>query len=224
MSIQTIINGSTDLTISRPTMTSQQITRSGRLVSNSVGFARPWRFSFNFNPGRRYSQAREFTEGLEYLDRRYTEDIDIGSTNTNLSYITGYQGDHLNLAQQCTLESVNNYSNTVTINVPTGSIEGGWLFKAGDFIQPGKTDGYPYVYTVVANVPMPATSQDIDILLHRNFLPFNYPATTTFLNKQLSIGTDVRFRVQMISKPDTSLGADQLFSANAPYVLQEVIV
>ena len=224
MSIQIIINGSTDLTISRPSLTSQQMTRSGRLVSNTVNFSRPWRFTFTFNPGRRYSLAREFVESIDYMDRRYTEDIDIGATNVNLGYITGYQGDHLNLAQQCTLTSVNDYTNSITINVPTGSIDGGYLFKAGDFIQPGRADGYPYVYTVVSNVPMPSTSTSLTIMIHRNFLPHNYPATSTFLGKTLSIGTDVRFRVQLVSKPDTGLGSDQLFKTESAYVLQEVIV
>jgi len=221
MSIQTIINGATDLTIQRPNMTSQQITRSGRVVSQNVSFSRPWRFAATYNPGKRYKDARAFTEYLEYIDRRYTEDIDIGDTNTGLSYITEYQGDYLSTAQACTVTSINVYSDTITINVPTGNTSGGYLFKRGDFIQPGKTQGYPYPYTVVNDVPIPTSAGNIDIMLHRNFIPHDYPNTTTFLNQTLSVGPDVRFRVQLITKPDSSIVQDQLFNATGVYVFQE---
>lgn len=217
MSIQRIINGSTDLTIQRPAMTSQQITRSGRLVSQSVAFARPWRFAVNYKPGQRYKDARGIAEYLDFLDRRYTEDVDIGDTNTNLSYITEYQGTDLAKAQAATIVNINNYSDTITINLASGG-SSGYLFKAGDFVHPAKSQGYPYPYTVVNDVPMPNVAGNVDIKLHRNFLAHG----STFLNQTMAIGPDVRFRVQLVTKPDTQIIADQLFNASGLYVFQEV--
>jgi len=223
MSIQNIIDGSTNITISRPAMTSQQVTRSGRLVSSSVNFSRPWRFNVTYNPGQRYTNSRSMVETLDYLDRRYTEDVDIGDTNTNLSYITEYQGDYANIMNTATLTNVNNYSDTITINVTSGSGSGGYLLKKGDFIQPGKTQGYPYTYTVVNDVPVPVSSGNVSVLVHRNFIPHDYPNTATFIGQSISYGTNVRFRVQMVSKPDHSIVGDQLFNSTGVYVLQEVI-
>lgn len=222
MSIQRIINGSTELTIQRPTMTSQQISRSGRMVSQSVAFARPWRFAVSYKPGQRYTDARGIAEYLDFLDRRFSEDVDIGDTNPNLSYITGYQGDYLSDAQAATVVNVNSYSDTITINLSSGNAGGGYLFKAGDFVHPGKTQGYPYPYTVVNDVNMPTSAGNVDIKLHRQFIPHDYPNTTTFLNQTMAIGPDVRFRVQLVTKPDHQVVADQLFNTSGLYVFQEV--
>jgi hypothetical protein len=65
---------------------------------------------------------------------------------------------------------------------------------------------------------MPNVAGDVDIKLHRNFIPHS----STYLNQTMAIGPDVRFRVQLVTKPDTQIVADQLFNASGMYVFQEV--
>jgi hypothetical protein len=221
MSLQTIINSSTNIQIMRPRMTAQQVTRSGRLISNTVDTARPWRFHVTYRPAKRYAEARGMLEDLDFLDRSYTQDIDIGSTNPKLSYITGYQGD--NPDASLTLQSTNNYSREITVSY-TGANNGGILLKKGDYIQPGQTSGYPYVYTVTGDVTANSSSGTVTVPIHRNFIPYNYPEEATFIGRPIAVGTQCRFRVQIISRPNAQVQVDQFLGFESEFVLQEVIV
>jgi len=221
MSLQQIINSSTNLQIMRPRMTAQQVTRSGRLISNTVDTARPWRFQVTYRPAKRYAEARGMLEDLDFLDRSYTEDIDIGATNPKLSYITGYQGD--NPDAMITMTDSNEYAREITVSY-TGADNGGLLLKKGDFIQPGKESGYPYVYTVTGDISAPSSSGTASIPIHRNFIPYNYPEVTTWLDQEVAVGTDCVFRVQMIARPNAQVQVDQFLGFESEFVLQEVIV
>ena len=219
MSLQTIINQSTNLQIIRPRMTAQQVTRSGRLISNTVDTARPWRFQVTYRPAKRYADARGLVEDLDYLDRSYTEDIDIGDTNPKLSYITGYQGDFPNAS--ITLKDVNEYASEITVDYTGGG--SGALLKKGDYIQPGKLAGYPYVYTVLDDVIINgATDSGLTIPIHRNFIP--YVDDSLVQDTLVVTGTECRFRVQMIARPNTQVQVDQFLGFESEFVLQEVIV
>ena len=224
MSLQKIINSSTNIRIERPSMVSQQMTRSGRLISNSVPTHRPWRFSVTYRPAQRYSDARGMLEDLDYLDRIYTEDIDIGYSNPKLDYITKYQGTMPQTAQSCTMVSSNNYGTVITIQTP-GSYgnETGVLFAKGDFIQPGKEFGYPYVYTIVSDVNAPDAGSQVDLYLHRGFIPDNYPSVESYIGRPIATGTSCRFRVQVVSRPSAQVQVDKFLGMDSEFVLQEVI-
>ena len=221
MSLQQIINSSTNLQIIRPRMTAQQVTRSGRLISNTVDTARPWRFQVTYRPAKRYAEARGMLEDLDFLDRAYTEDIDIGATNPKLSYITGYQGD--NPGATMIMKSTNEYDSAITVDY-TGASNGGFLLKKGDFIQPGRTSGYPYVYTVTGDVSATGASGTTTVPIHRYFIPYNYPDEATFIDQPVAVGKDCRFRVQMIARPNAQVQVDQFLGFESEFVLQEVIV
>ena len=224
MSLQSIINSSTNIRIERPSMVSQQMTRSGRLISNAVPTHRPWRFSVTYRPAKRYSEARGMIELIDYLDRIYTEDIDIGYSNPKLDYITGYQGTMPQTAQNSVMVSSNDYSSSITIKTPNNyNSEEGLLFAQGDFIQPGKTTGYPYAYTVVADVDAPTPGGQVEVFIHRPFIPDNYPAVDSFIDRPIAVGTDCRFRVQVVSKPSTQVQVDKFLGYEGEFVLQEVI-
>ena len=232
MSLQSIINSSTNIRIERPSMVSQQMTRSGRLISNAVPTHRPWRFSVSYRPAQRYSDARGMIEDIDLLDRVYTEDIDIGYSNPKLDYITKYQGTMPLTSQACVMVSSNDYGSSITIQTPSNyNGESGLLFAKGDFIQPGKVTGYPYVYTVVADVTPPAPGQQVDLFIHRGFIPDNYPAVDSFILSAdpsapkpfIATGTACRFRVQVISKPSTQVQVDKFLGLEGEFVLQEVI-
>jgi hypothetical protein len=159
-------------------------------------------------------------EDLDYLDRSYTEDIDIGYSNPKLSYITGYQGDSPGASL---ILRDTNYSSKLTVDY-TGATPGGFLLKKGDFIQPGRDSGYPYVYTVTGDITAAGSSgTGITVPIHRNFVPYNYPEDITFLNQPIAVGTQCRFRVQMIARPNAQVQVDQFLGFESEFVLQEVI-
>ena len=160
-------------------------------------------------------------EDLDFLDRSYTEDIDIGYSNPKLSYITGYQGDNPGAIIKMT--DSNEYAREITVSY-TDADNGGFLLKKGDFIQPGRTSGYPYVYTVTGDVTVTADIGTTSVPIHRNFIPYNYPDDATWLNQEVAVGTDCVFRVQMIARPNAQVQVDQFLGFESEFVLQEVIV
>jgi hypothetical protein len=101
---------------------------------------------------------------------------------------------------------------------------GGILLKKGDYIQPGRYSGYPYVYTVTGDVEAESAEGRVTVPIHRNFIPYNYPEEITFIGQEVAVGTDCRFRVQMISRPNAQVQVDQFLGFESEFVLQEVIV
>ena len=96
--------------------------------------------------------------------------------------------------------------------------------KRATFIQPGRTSGYPYVYTVTGDVTVTADIGTTSVPIHRNFIPYNYPDDATWLNQEVAVGTDCVFRVQMIARPNAQVQVDQFLGFESEFVLQEVIV
>ena len=77
-------------------------------------------------------------EELDSLDITTEENVDIGSTNTGLSYITALQGT---LGGSPTITSASNGNIVLNTISATGS---GVALKKGDFIQPATGYRYPY--------------------------------------------------------------------------------
>ena len=140
MGIQTIVDRATFLTVDKRKLASQSISRSGRVKSAEVTSAVPYRFTVGVHEGAKYSENRGLLEQLDALDVTTEEQIDIGKTNTGLSYITSYQGGITSGTITCVgFDGSELYVNT------SGVAGSGTLFKKGDFLQPvGNTGGYRY--------------------------------------------------------------------------------
>ena len=92
MGIQTIIDRASFITVDKKKLASQTISRSGKLLTAEVTSNRPYRFVIGVNPGYSYSGNRDLLEELDSLDITTEENVDIGSTNTGLGYITELKG------------------------------------------------------------------------------------------------------------------------------------
>lgn len=213
MSLQTIINNAQFITIDKTKLSAQSISRSGRVLTSEVTTAMPYRFTVGMHDGLKYSTNRSVLEDLDTLDKTVEENINIGTSNTGLNYITGYLGDSTGIAG---VTCVSASGNTLTVNASAAGT-GTFLFKKGDYIQPASS--YRYPYQVTADVAH-TTSSSVAIPIHR---PFITQSGYTLSGKGLLTGTSVTWNVKMMKKPLYSVVAYDLISFDADFQLIEVI-
>ena len=210
MSIQTFLDRATFLTVDKRKVSAQTITRSGHVKTAEVASANPYRFAFGVTAGYTYSENRGALEDLDSLDITVEEQIDIGTTNTNLSYLTALQGT---LGGSPTITSASGLSIVVNTSGATGS---GTALKKGDFIQPGTS--YRYPYQVTADVTWNASS--ITVPIHR---PFLEQTGYTVSGKPLLLGSAVTWNVKMVNKPSYTVLPHDRFSLDNDVELVEII-
>lgn len=210
MSIQTFLDRATFLTVDKRKVSAQTITRSGQVKTAEVASANPYRFAFGVTAGYKYSENRGALEELDSLDITEEENIDIGTTNTNLSYLTALQGT---LGGSPTITSASGLSIVVNTAGATGS---GIALKKGDFIQPGTS--YRYPYQVTADVTWNASS--ITVPIHR---PFLTQSGYTVSGKPLLLGSAVTWNVKMVNKPSYTVLPHDRFSLDNDVELVEII-
>jgi hypothetical protein len=210
MGIQTIIDRASFITVDKKKLASQTISRSGKLLTAEVTSNRPYRFIVGVNAGYSYSDNRAVLEELDSLDITTEENVDIGSTNTGLSYITALQGT---LGGSPTITSASNGNIVLNTISATGS---GVALKKGDFIQPAT--GYRYPYQVTADVTWNATS--ITVPIHRNFID---QSGYTPAGKNVLLGSNVSWYVKMTNKPTYTIIPHDRFVLDSDVELVEVI-
>lgn len=215
MGIQTIVDRATFLTVDKRKLASQSISRSGRVKSAEVTSAVPYRFTVGVHEGAKYSENRGLLEQLDALDVTTEEQIDIGKTNTGLSYITSYQGGITSGTITCVgFDGSELYVNT------SGVAGSGTLFKKGDFLQPvGNTGGYRYPYQVTSDVSYSAAS-NVTIPVHRPVISQTGVALTS---GNVNKGSDVEWYVKMTNKPAYTILPYDRFSLDDNLELVEII-
>jgi hypothetical protein len=215
MSIQHFIDNATLLTIDKKKVASQSVSRSGRLKTAEVASAVPYRFTVGVHEGGKYSENRAVLEELDRLDVTVEEQVDIGSTNSGLSYITAYLGS--GGGENITLVSAANSNITVNASAVTGSNP---LFKKGDFIQPqGNTGGYRYPYQVTSDVNG-VGSASVVVPVHRPVIDQDGVALTS---GNVVYGNNVQWYVKMITKPTYTVLPYDRFTLDNNVELVEVI-
>ena len=211
MGIQTIIDRASFITVDKKKLASQTISRSGKLLTAEVTSNRPYRFVVGVNPGYSYSSNRDLLEELDNLDVTTEENIDIGSTNTGLSFITELKGS--GFGGTVTVTSASASSIVLNTTSATGS---GTVLKKGDFIQ--LASSYRYPYQVTADVTWNATS--VTVPIHRNFIE---QSGYTVSGKGILLGSNVTWNVKMTNKPPYTIIPNDRFVLEADLELIEVI-
>jgi len=224
MSIQTIIDNATGITVNKRKIAASSISRSGHLKTADRGVG-VYMFTVAMHPGLTYSTNRGLLEELDTMDVINEANVNIGSTNTGLSYITAYQGD----LSQAQLDQITCVATTGTdganIHVNTTGVTGnvsGYtnLFKVGDFIQPqGNTGAYRYPYQVTSNVSW-SSSADITVPVHRGVLTQSGTSITT---GGLRVGNDVNWQVKALQMPVYSVVPHDRIEFSGDFELMEVI-
>ena len=202
MSFQYIIDNAAELSIQKRQKVAQTISRAGVVKTTSLG-GQVYEIRARLPTGPRWSEERRFIEAAEGLDRTTVGTIKIN--NPGQQYIIGYQGD------------VPNPSITVSpTQVPkrlsiTGgvTINDGFVFRAGDYIQLGANGS---VYTVIEDV------------FHTNQLvTVHRPVRESAGTYTLLVGQDVSWDVICINIPQWTLfGFDQI-RWNGEFVFVEAL-
>lgn len=211
--LQTIVDNAMSITIDRHKTSGQVMTRSGLLKTAQIATNIPWFFTVEMHSGLSYSENRELTEEIDRLDRTEESEINIGNTNPGLAYITRYRGDSTGISS-VTINSA--LGSNIYLNC-TSAGTGTYLFRKGDYIQPGSN--YRYPYTVTADVPH-STSSNVTIPVSR---PIILQPSYVFLNKTIRVGSNVSWRVKMMKKPMYSVIPYDRLEFSDAFQLVEVI-
>ena len=215
MSFQTIINGATSITINRRKITSSTVSRSG-ILKTAERLPSVYGFTVSMNNGLKYSTNRALVEELDRLDTTVEEEINIGTSNTGLAYITQYQGN-LTPTQigQITVTSASGNEIVLNTTSVTGSPTGD-IFKKGDYIQ--LDTNYRYPYTVTSDVAFSGSS--VTVPIHRGFLD---QSGYTVSGKGINVGSDVTWRVKALVNPTYGIAPHDFLVFDDDFVFYEVI-
>ena len=215
MSLQTIVNNATYITIDKKKVAAQSVSRSGVVLTAERTSGVPYRFIIGMHEGLTYSTNRGLLEDIDALDVTAESTIDFGDTNSGLAFVTKYQGG----ITGGNLTAVSGSGLVLTVNA-SGVSGSGTLFKKGDYIQPvGNTGAYRYPYQVTADVAY-STGSSVAIPVHRPVISQDGVALTSgIVNK----GVDVSFKVKMIMKPSYSIVPIDRISFTDDFELIEII-
>ena len=217
MSIQTIIDNATSLTIDKGKIAAQSVSRSGVVLTAERATNVPYRFSVTMHEGLTYSTNRDVLEELDKLDITTEEQIDFGGGGTGLSYITAYQGDAV--GYPLTLATIGNNTQEFYIDA-SGTTGSGQLFKKGDFIHPkGNTSTYRYPYQVTSDVAGIGSS-NVTVPVHR---PVISQDGVDFTSGDVKVGIDVQWYVKMLQKVDYTILPYDRIRFNGRFDLVEII-
>ena len=215
MSIQTIIDNASEITFGTAKVAAQTISRSGKLLTATRSTTEPFRFVVGMHSGLDYETNRDVLRELDNLDITTEEQVDIGSTNSNLSWLTEYKGG----ITSGTLTSVSSNGSNLYVNA-SGVTGSGTLFKKGDYLQPvGNTGGYRYPYMVTSDVSF-STSSNVTIPVHRPVISQDGVALTS---GNVNKGTAVKFYVKMVTKPTYTIVPYRRIAFDTSFELLEVV-
>ena len=218
MSIQTIIDNAVTITFDRRKVVGQTVSRSGIVKIGSIASKVPWVMSIEMHPGLQYSTNRALTEEIDRLDRVFTETINIGNTNPQLSYITQYQGDFTSTQiSQMEFFQANVLQLTFDMANVVGDVPSDVVFRKGDFIS--LEGGYKYPYTVTSDVVRGSTST-VTVPINRPYIP---QAAFGPTGKAPVVGSDVTWEMVMTKKPSYAVVPYDRLEFNGVFELVEVV-
>lgn len=216
MSLQTIIDNATFITIKRKKLAGQSVSRSGRVLTSEIASAEPYRFIVGMHEGLTYSDNRDLVESLDSLDVTVESTVDIGGTNSGLNYITSYKGGmsgaQVNQVTVTSASASNIVLNTTSVSGSTPAN----AFKKGDYIQ--LDTNYRYPYTVTADVAWNASS--VTVPIHRPFIPQD---SYTVSGKGINVGADAEWHVKVVRKLDYSILPYDRLAFEGDFELVEII-
>lgn len=217
MSIQTIIDNATFVDINKRKVAASSISRSGHIKTADRGVSF-YQFTVGMHDALKYSTNRDVLEDLDTVDVITESNVSLNN-NTNMQYLTNYQG---NLSQSQLNQITMNGSNSANIYLDTTGVTGspsGVLFEKGDFLQPkGNTSTYRYPYQVTSQVNF--SSGNVTIPVHRGVLPQTGVALTS---GGIRVGNDVRFHLIALSMPTYSVVPHDRIEFSGDFNLMEVI-
>lgn len=219
MSLQNIINNSTQIIVERTKIASSTLSRSGRYASALQISNQPFMFTVSYQPMATYSAVRGVLEEIDRLDVTQSEAIEIGSSNSGLSWITAYQGDlsSAQLGQITATGTTGAQTIDLDLSSVTGASSGDYVFKKGDYVQ--LDTAYRYPYTVTQDVLF-GIGGTVTVSLNR---PFITQSGYTVTGKGILTGSDCTWTVKMLAKPTYQMLPSRYVEFTGDFTLIETI-
>lgn len=225
MSLQLIIDSAQTIEFARGALAATTMSRSGRLVTSSRNWVKPWQFTISPKPVWRYADSRGIMETLMAYDRITEHTISLAN-NTNMTWMVQKQGQGVTGATGFVVDNTTNLTSAVLVlrlgNANTGHSAGTALLKAGDIIQPL---GHRYPYVVTSDVLMPTgtvnASTKISVILNRALLPQD---SYTFPDKTLVSGAECTWKVKVTKLPAVKFFAKDFAEFNGDFEATEVVL
>ena len=142
--LQTIINGSNEISINRRNVVGIQYTRNEIPRVSMTPTKNPWKITLTMPNSFRYSEARSLMEAIDTLDR-YQPELVTFSDNPALSWLFAYQGSYNPIKLMAELTIVSWVGNTMVLSGLPAVSATRVLFQPNDLFHPV---GYPYPTTV----------------------------------------------------------------------------
>jgi len=194
--LQTIINMAETIEIDRRRVMGVQYTRSEVAKINETVTRNPWRFNITVPAMMSYETGRALIETLDYLDRRYPEQVSFSSSqgaSSGLSWMFAYQGQLT--PQQLSGITIESWTGTNMVLGNLPSVDPSTImFKVGDLICPAEGA----IPTTIVNYEIGVGSQGsirrgtgstVTVQVHRpNFSSFSNDYLGTIL-----VGNDCTF-------------------------------
>lgn len=216
MSLQTIIDNATYLDIDIREQAGSTLSRSGhyKTADRNVNV---YSFKVGMHEGLTYSTNRGVLQDIYTTGGTNEANISLNN-NSNMNYLTDYQGDISGAEiNNITLNSVFGSEIYLDCTSATGS---GNLFKKGDFIQPkGNTDTYRYPYQVTSDVAFSAVG-NVTVPVHR---PVLSQSGVLLTSGGIKVGNDVRWQVKILNLPQYSIVPHDRIAFSDDFQLIEVI-
>ena len=223
MSLQSIINAATAIQIDRKKVLGSTISRAGHLKTAERPTARTYMITVTFDAALPYAANRDLIEELDRLDRSNEEQVNIGISNTGLSWITAYQGDMSANARATANLVVALSGSNVILNATSlrsaGVSNTAFVARAGDYISFGANAQYRYPYTVTTDVVL-GTDANVTLPLHRPLIP---QTGFTITGNSMRWGSDVTWSLKMYQKPSYVINPGRLITFDGDFQLIEVI-
>mgnify|MGYP003110696989 CR=1 FL=1 len=216
MSLQTIIDNATYVTMDRREQYASTISRSGhyKTADRNVNV---YSFQVGMHNGLQYSTNRDVLEDIYSTGSTNEANISLNN-NSGMNYLTNYQGN-IESAQIDNITMVGSYGAELYVDCSSATGSGN-LFEKGDYIQPkGNTDTYRYPYTVTSTVAF-STGSNVTIPVHRQVLTQDGVALTS---GGIKVGNDVRWQVKITNLPTYSIVAHDRIEFTDDFELIEVI-
>ena len=201
---QYVFDNAESISINKRRVIGSSLTRDQTLRTTSRG-GQTWRFDVKLPDGIRWSQARQYIEKMEYLDRTTVGTVQMNNAGYN-SWLTPYQGNAANSA--AITASWTQGGSTITLT--GGQAASGYNFRAGDYIQLKNTGR---VYSVVADVAYNSNT----VTLHRPIIDATSSGT-------LVVGSLVTWSVLCYEFPDWTIFARDQVSWSGSFIFYENLV
>ena len=221
--IQTIIDSARAIEFTRGALVVSTMSRSGRLLTTTRNWTKPWTFTVTPRSFFKYDEIRSDIEAILRYDKNSTWTVKL-SNNPNLAWMTEFRGSAQLGTSGYRVDASTNFSSSIltlksgaNYTLPAGTL----LFKAGDFIQPL---GHNYPYVVSEDVYQPAginsTAATISVPLNRGLLPQqNYDMT----GHLLLTNQDLTWQVKVTQLPNVQFVYNNMIQFSDKFELTEYI-